>query len=78
MARQLSFPFEQQDPIPNSGPRVWDLVIVDMMERDNIGFTKYGTHLQPDNGRDGLRDLYEELLDASVYIRQLMFERDGK
>ena len=36
-----------------------------------------GTALQPFNGRDALRDLYEELLDACTYIRQVIEERDS-
>lgn len=39
----------------------------DMHERDAIGVRKYGTRLQPNNGRDPLVDLYQELLDGAVY-----------
>ena len=39
---------------------------------------KYGVGLQPHNGRDVLRDAYEEALDLCVYLRQAIFERDGK
>lgn len=57
---------------------VWYLVIGDMQERDQIGRKKYGTPLQSFNGRDALVDLYQELLDAVVYLRQVIYERDGK
>ena len=40
------------------------------------GISRYGTGLQPFNGRDALRDLYEELLDAACDIRQAIAERD--
>jgi hypothetical protein len=50
----------------------------DMIARDFFGRQKYKTPLQPHNGRDSLVDLYEELLDASVYIRSFIYERDGK
>ncbi len=33
--------------------------------------------LQPHNGRDALRDLYEEMVDAVCYLKQLMVERDA-
>lgn len=68
----------QPDPKPNDLPAVWDLVIADMAARDRTGAQRYGTRLQPDNGRDTLRDLYEELLDAAVYARTLLYERDRK
>ena len=69
---------EQPAPISNKLPAVWDLVLEDMATRDKIGRERYGVPLQPHNGRDGLRDLYEELLDSVCYARQAIFERDGK
>lgn len=69
---------EQPDPIQNTKPAVWGLVMNDMIDRDTWGRSKYGTPLQPFNGRDALTDCYQELLDACVYMRQLLFERDGK
>ncbi len=69
---------EQVAPTPNDKPAVWDLVVKDMKDRDAGGLEKYGTRLQPFNGRDALIDAYQEILDAAVYLRQLIFERDGK
>jgi hypothetical protein len=69
---------EQPDPIQNEKPACWDLVMKDMRDRDAWGRAKYGTPLQPFNGRDALTDTYQELLDACVYMRQQLFERDGK
>ena len=69
---------EQPDPIQNEKPAVWELVIKDMNDRDQWGRSKYKTPLQPFNGRDVVTDIYQELLDACVYMRQLLFERDGK
>jgi hypothetical protein len=65
-------------PVQNNNPPVWELVIKDMVARDAFGYQKYHMHLQPNNGRDALKDMYQELLDALVYCRQLIFERDGK
>jgi len=65
-------------PTKNNLPAVWDLVITDMQSRDQFGLDKYKTRLQPHNGRDALVDVYQEILDAAVYIRQLIYERDGK
>jgi hypothetical protein len=50
-------------------PVTWELVIADMRERDQIGRQKYGTPLQPRNGRDSLIDAYQECLDLCVYLR---------
>lgn len=69
---------EQPAPSKNEGPAVWDLVIEDMRARDQLGRSRYGTPLQPFNGRKALRDVYEELLDTVVYMRQLLFEEEGR
>lgn len=69
---------EQPAPVPNTHPAIWGVVIADMAARDHLGERRYGVRLQPHNGRDTLRDWYEELLDAAVYARTLLYERDGK
>jgi len=68
----------QPKPTPNNNPAVWDLVLSDMAARDKLGQARYGTRLQPHNGRDTLKDAYEEALDLAVYLRAAIFERDGK
>lgn len=55
---------------------IWELVLSDMIERDKKGQKLYGTRLLPFNGRDVLRDAYEEALDLAVYLRQAIYERD--
>jgi hypothetical protein len=65
---------EQPSPISNESTPIADLVISDMQTRKEIGYSRYNKYLQANNGRDGLRDLYEELLDACMYIRQVMEE----
>lgn len=67
---------DQPLPIPNSGRDVMALMAADVMRRRELGITRYGTTLQAFNGRNALQDLYEELLDAAVYVRQLMEEAD--
>jgi hypothetical protein len=68
----------QPAPIHNELPPVWDLVVKDMSDRDKEGTRKYGTPLQPFNGRDSLVDAYQEALDLVVYLRTVIYERDGR
>lgn len=68
---------EQPAPVVNNSTPVWELVITDMRERDNVGRQRYGTPLQANNGRDALIDAYQEALDLAVYLRQLIEEREG-
>lgn len=67
----------QPDPVPNDSEPLWNLVVKDMQDRNKFGTQQYGTPLQASNGRDFLQDLYEELLDAVVYIKGCMIERDN-
>ena len=69
-------PGDQALPECNDLPSIQSLVVLDIDERERVGIERYGTPLQAHNGRDALRDLYEELLDACMYVRQLMYERD--
>ena len=70
-----SFVEEQSAPVPNDKPASWDLVIADMRARDAVGRERYGTPLQPGNGRDSLVDAYQEVLDTAVYLRNAIAER---
>lgn len=65
---------DQPAPVTNGLPAVWDLVIMDMMERNRMGCERYGTPLQPYNGRNALIDAYQESLDKTVYLRQRIEE----
>jgi len=69
---------EQAQPQRNDNPAVWGLVVDDMIARDEEGRLKYGTPLQPHNGRDALVDAYQESLDLCVYLRQAIYERNGR
>jgi hypothetical protein len=68
---------EQAMPTPNNRPSVQSLVRADLDEREQVGIQRYGTPLQAFNGRDALRDAYEEALDLACYLRQAMAERDA-
>ena len=47
----------------------------EMPARLALGIQRYGTALQPFNGRDAMRDAWEEFLDLGVYLEQLHRER---
>lgn len=57
---------------------VQELVRRDLVIREEVGIERYGTALYPNNGRDALRDAYEEALDLACYLRQAMLEREGR
>lgn len=69
---------EQQRPTPNDSDAILDLVIADIQARDKVGVQRYGTRLQANNGRDSLRDAYEEALDLAFYLKQAIVERDTR
>lgn len=69
---------DQAPPKPNELPAIQDLVMKDLAERKAVGIKRYGTALQPHNGRDALLDAYEEAQDLCMYLRQAIYERDGK
>lgn len=66
---------DQPPPIVNDSRPIYYLVVEDIVERNRIGVERYGTSLQANNGRDALIDLYQELLDAVFYCRQMIEER---
>jgi hypothetical protein len=68
---------EQPMPTPNDKPSIQSMVRHDLEERERVGVQRYGTPLQAGNGRDALRDAYEEALDLACYLKQAIVERDG-
>lgn len=65
-------------PDPKPGKEVVGIhVIKDMEERMELGFQRYKTYLQTHNGRDALQDLYEELIDATMYVKQCILENEN-
>lgn len=81
---------EQRLPVATGGPHVPDLVAADLLDRYGaaggrlvaadladrkaLGIERHGQPLQAHNGRDALRDAYEESLDLVVYLRQVWEE----
>ena len=52
-----------------------DDVIKDLRTREKMGYKKYNKFLTPDTDEDMLQHLFEELLDASLYIKTLINQR---
>jgi len=76
-------------PQPSEHPAIQPMVVSELLdgpeglandinERAAMGLEKYGTLLKPFNGRNALNDLYQEILDAIVYARQAIYEKDFK
>lgn len=59
-------------------PIIHNLVQDDLMGRLAQGLETYGAPLRPFNQRDALTDAYEEALDLACYLRQAIYERDGR
>jgi hypothetical protein len=68
---------DQALPLVNEFPDIQSMVLRDVSERMALGERRYGTPLQPFNGRDMLKDAYEEALDLVIYLRGVMYERDN-
>jgi hypothetical protein len=75
-SEQLVNSNSQPKPVQNELPKIPDLVIADMQARAEYGYNKYGTYLQAFNGRDALKDAYQEAIDLCQYLRQAIYERD--
>lgn len=68
-----------EQPTPHgSGPTMVELVKQDLEARAVVGEQRYRERLKAHNGRDALLDAYQEALDLCVYLRQVIYERDGK
>ena len=68
---------DQRLPEKNDQPYIQDLVIADIQKRRELGISRYGTALQPHNGRDALQDAYDEAIDLCQYLKQAIVERDA-
>jgi MarR-like DNA-binding transcriptional regulator SgrR of sgrS sRNA len=52
-------------------------VIKDLKEREQFGALKYGKFLTHHSNEDMMQHLYEELLDAALYIKTEMKKRNN-
>lgn len=63
---------------PTQSTPVYHEVIKDMLNRAEFGKAHYGKYLYANNGRDSLQDAYEEALDLTCYLKQVIIERNNK
>lgn len=74
----MSDPTRPEPPPVNRDdePDIADLVIADIEAKKAAGIEKYGVPLRARNGRRAIVDLYQELIDAAQYVRQLIREEE--
>ena len=70
-------PGDQVLPTVNDAEDIQSQVIRDIEVRREVGISRYGTALQPFNGRDTLQDAYEEAMDLTVYLKSLLVMKDA-
>jgi hypothetical protein len=66
----------EDQPLPTPGRDcVQDALIAAIEDRKALGIKRYGSPLMSHNGRDALRDAWEESIDLAAYLTQLRMER---
>lgn len=58
--------------------RVWEVVIQDMINRNEEGAKKYNRYLQSDCPDNMLQHAYEEALDLAVYLKTCIIQKKEK
>lgn len=67
---------ETDQPAPKPGGVPVQAVLIEALkQRMDFGLKKYGRPLETHNGRDPLRDMWEEMLDMVSYFTQYILER---
>jgi hypothetical protein len=66
-----------EQPLSTPGrARVFDRLIIELRAREQQGIATYQRPLETHNGRDALRDAFEEACDLAAYLMQALMERD--
>lgn len=64
-------------PLPRGGRQcVQDRLIAEIEARKQLGIERYGQPLMTGNGRDALRDAWEEVIDLAAYLTQMRMEQE--
>jgi hypothetical protein len=80
----MTYPYKYQrgdsvsvEPKPTEGTHeVGKEVIKDIEDRIDLGLSRYGSLLKTFNNRDSLVDLYQELIDGCMYVKQKLMETE--
>lgn len=56
--------------------KIVDLVRDDLQRRSSVGIEKYKTTLETNNYDNFLNHHYEELLDAALYVKKQLHQKD--
>ena len=65
------------EPPPTEGKQeVYPELLKDIEARVLSAEREYGGRLKTFNGRDALKDAYQEAIDAAFYLKQALMERD--
>ena len=59
-------------------PDPYELMAADILKRKQLGVERYGKPLEPFSGKDMIQEAFEEILDAMVYIKMALIEREIK
>lgn len=70
-------PGDQPLPVVNDQTDIQTLMIREIEKRREVGIERYGTALQPFNGRNAAQDLFEEMIDGAAYALQIRVEMDA-
>lgn len=66
------------EPKPSGrGEVILPLVLKDLQDRAVMGEGKYGVKLRANNGRNALKDAYDEACDLVMYLRQKIYEEEN-
>lgn len=57
-----------------TAPGLFDVIVKALKDRAELGIKRYGSLLQPNNGRDSLQDAMEETTDQVVYLANALRE----
>ncbi len=66
---------DQRSLTESTPPPALKLVQLDLDQRFQFGMKKYGRSVLANDGQDYLQHLYEEVLDAAVYLKALLQEK---
>jgi hypothetical protein len=77
MSKEANYDKQPAPIIQNEVENCWDLVIEEFSKRKKFGLNKYNIGVCPNDGRDTINDLIEELYDQCVYLKKHQLEYEN-